>query len=927
MKNGIRFLLTFLLVAMVLFAGPAVVSADPGGDTGDCSWLFNEQTRTLYISGSGNMEDYSVDYDAPSWNQAPWRQYCQMIEKVVISDGVTNIGTYAFENLFMVREFSIPGSVNSIPASAFVNSGLQKLRIYNPFCKFVGDWKVETDTGKGVLYGYAGSTAEAYAKAQGLTFAELDDVSAPVRTDTYVYYPSIRTLEITADLFENVQIIWVNGVLDEAVYPWTHLSNEVRKVIFREGVTLIGDQALGGFQSMEEVFIPDTVEVIHHYAFRNCKMLKSIYLPDSVKEMGSGVFADCTALENVRISENLNYLPQYMFSMCSNLKTLVLPGNVEYDRGFALFSAGGIRDLYVYNPRFGFVGLEGGIYLSDTTVVHGYIGSTAEDAAKKLGLEFVPLDEGNILKEKTYTFYPDGGILVITQDEEHGGSEDDSSMKYSWANLAEVTRQVYVKEGVTLLGPWALAGFDNVWRVEFANTVRKIDAFALYRCHSLETVRLRDSITEIGESAFEDCSSLEYITLPAKLTTIGVGTFQNCSSLKSVQFPNVLREINNYAFAITALEEISLPESLEIVRQAAFLGVPLASVEIPKNVVIIEDYAFGYLLEDPYYTGDNAFPQPDFKVYANCSTSAAVDYANKNGFSFESTGGHLNKTTVIKKATPTANGKSGRFCTVCGRGKLQTIKKVSKISLSETDFTYNMKTQRPMVTVKDSGGKTIATSHYSLSWSNKNSKAVGKYYVKVSFKGKYYTGQKTLTYFIIPQQISSLTKTSLGDTYVDFEWKKAPGAVYYLVQLTDGNGKKFTRFTDQTYCSFRKPLEPGTKYSIRTLTYSDSKKTICSEAKSFGSFTTRCAAPKYTLKSLSPKRVTVTISEKVKGAKYYEVYASEKKDKGYQKVATMTALKKTITMKKRAKRYYFKVIAYNENGYASAYVVKSVFVK
>lgn len=76
-----------------------------------------------------------------------------------------------------------------------------------------------------------------------------------------------------------------------------------------------------------------------------------------------------------------------------------LPGNVQYDEGFALSSAGEIRDLYVYNPSFGFVGFEGGIYLPATTVVHGYIGSTAEDAAKKLGLEFVPLDEWDLLKK------------------------------------------------------------------------------------------------------------------------------------------------------------------------------------------------------------------------------------------------------------------------------------------------------------------------------------------------------------------------------------------------------------------------------------------------------------------------------------------------------------------------------------------------
>ena len=61
----------------------------------DFDWKFEDGTLT--ISGTGDMPDYEI-HD----NKAPWRIYQDKIEKVVIKDGVTNIGSNAFyycENL------------------------------------------------------------------------------------------------------------------------------------------------------------------------------------------------------------------------------------------------------------------------------------------------------------------------------------------------------------------------------------------------------------------------------------------------------------------------------------------------------------------------------------------------------------------------------------------------------------------------------------------------------------------------------------------------------------------------------------------------------------------------------------------------------------------------------------------------------------
>ena len=99
------------------------------------------------------------------------------------------------------------------------------------------------------------------------------------------------------------------------------------------------------------------------------------------------------------------------------------------------------------------------------------------------------------------------------------------------------------------------------------------------------------------------------------------------------------------------------------------------------------------------------------------------------------------KTTV--KATTTKAGSITEAC-ACGDVKSKTvIPAASKISLSKTAVSYNKKTQKVTVSVKDSKGKALAASQYSVS-GTVSAKKVGTYKVKVTLKGNY-TGSTTLT--------------------------------------------------------------------------------------------------------------------------------------------------------------------------------------
>ena len=100
MKKTFRLLFVIALIATALFALCLVASAEVVGE-GECgedlTWSYDDETFTLTISGTGEMEDYSY------YSSAPWYQYSYEIEYVVITEGVTSIGDYAFEDHYQLE--------------------------------------------------------------------------------------------------------------------------------------------------------------------------------------------------------------------------------------------------------------------------------------------------------------------------------------------------------------------------------------------------------------------------------------------------------------------------------------------------------------------------------------------------------------------------------------------------------------------------------------------------------------------------------------------------------------------------------------------------------------------------------------------------------------------------------------------------------
>ena len=103
-----------MLLAVMFTMNAQTAWADASGSCGtNVTYSYVESTHTLTISGTGQMMYYgsALGSDSKYHSTAPWSGYDSEIETVVVEDGVTYIGSYAFAYCSALTSVSLPASV------------------------------------------------------------------------------------------------------------------------------------------------------------------------------------------------------------------------------------------------------------------------------------------------------------------------------------------------------------------------------------------------------------------------------------------------------------------------------------------------------------------------------------------------------------------------------------------------------------------------------------------------------------------------------------------------------------------------------------------------------------------------------------------------------------------------------------------------
>ena len=121
-----RKIILFLAVCLISMASFAGI-IDSGDINENITWTLDDE-GTLTINGTGEMPNYT------SGNRPPWylhKYNAIKPKKVIIDNGITSIGDYAFADCFSIIDVEIPNSVISIGNRAFSQCQIENIEIPN----------------------------------------------------------------------------------------------------------------------------------------------------------------------------------------------------------------------------------------------------------------------------------------------------------------------------------------------------------------------------------------------------------------------------------------------------------------------------------------------------------------------------------------------------------------------------------------------------------------------------------------------------------------------------------------------------------------------------------------------------------------------------------------------------------------------------
>ena len=630
------------------------------------------------------------------------------------------------------------------------------------------------------------------------------------------------------------------------------------------------------------------ITYLYRYGLTECTSLEKIIFPDTLESIDQAVFHNCTSLKTVDLSNTqIQTLPSDCFENCTSLEKVVLPKTVTTMRSEAFLGCSNIKEIDL-----------------STTSISEMPGDVFEGCVK---LEEIKLPT-SLKAVNAYTFR--GCELIKELD--FSDTQLEQIPNYCFEDLKNLETILFPKTLKTL-GFRAFYNCESIEELDFSNTqITEIPDYYFERHTNLKKVSLPKTLTTIGESAFGRCSALKEILLDhTNITRIPSGAFSQCTELKKVTFPSTLESVGNSAFYDTKIAELDFYHTqLKTVERYAFGSIDeLVVIKFPNTIECLEDSSFNLNYQKDTYVYlpiNSVFDKSEYM-----RTDYAWSWRKRILMRLDEHGKvvleHEYRVAETKKATTSENGKITKKCISCDKTLTETIYYPKTITLSKTKYTYDGKIHKPTVTVKDSKGKTISSSNYTVSYSS-GCKNVGKYKVTIKMKGNY-SGSKTLYFTIVPQNTSSVKAVLYGHDDVKVSWSKVSGAsgykVYYKKSTSSTWSSKSTTGTSMKLAN----LADGVKYDIKVVTYKTVSGNKCySAGKSTSIYTLKKITGVKVAKSGSKVKVSWT---NISGETGYQISKSTKKS-GTSIVSTYkttSGKSKTITATKN-KTYYYKVRAY-----------------
>ena len=523
----------------------------------------------------------------------------QEIKDLVIPEGVTSIGNFAFKNCNYLTSVTIPESLTSIGNYAFENcTRLNSIHITDliAWCN-ISFKTIDANP----LY---------YAHRLYLNRQEIKDLVIPegvTSIGNFAFSSCCGLASITIP--ESLTSIGKN-----AFYGCYFTSNSFINYSTLTSSTHWGATLYNGLETKEGLLI------INRTTLKCRPWATTVTIPDSVTSINSSAFSDCSNLASITIGRGVSSI-ESQFSNCSNLISITIGAGVLSIGNNAFNGTSLKKVIWLTNtPPTGYNNVNGTInyvannqytnlsnvtiypFLSSLFEVNGVkyvpvspsertcdaIDCAYNDSVENINIGETVTNNGvslKVMQVNPYLCYDNPFVKGVNLS-----SKGDVG-NYTFSNCSNLGEATISNQGD--IGSRAFYKCTNLCKATIQNKGSiKDDTFSC--CSALQTVELGESVTSLGRNTFKDCSKLNNIVIPDSVVSIGNNVFENCSAMTSVKIGNGANTIPTYAFnGCSSLQDVQIGTGVTSIGTYAFSGCSsLPMIKIPQNVTTISDCVF-----------------------------------------------------------------------------------------------------------------------------------------------------------------------------------------------------------------------------------------------------------------------------------------------------------------------------------------------
>jgi len=781
-------------------AAKGVVESGTCGD--HLTWTLNDM-GTLTITGTGDMEDYSI-----FGSDVPWYDSSTTITKVTIGNGVTRIGDSSFQKCSNLTSISIPEGMTSIGKRAFLECGrLTSVNIPNSVTSIgdsafsgcssmpsVGIPNSVTSIGRNAFYG-----------CSSLTSVSIPNSVTSIGDQTFSGCGSLTS------------VVFPNSLTSIGMYAFKTCSS-LKSVTIPNNVASIGGWAFAECSSLESVTIPNSVTSIGTKAFHNTPWQNAkgdfsiingilleyqgedtnVIIPEGVTSIGGSAFERCTSLKSVTIPEGVRSIGDSAFNECSSLTSVTIPESMTLIEEGAFYGCRSVTDVYYESSkdkwtevsiRKGNLAFENVIhYVIDKAIITGLSSKTYTGTAliqsPVVTLGGTALSEG-IDYTVSYSNNINAGtvIVTITGTGDYMGTITATFMinKAAQSITASDLSLTYLSSGkISVSGnQGALTYKSSDTTIATVNNSGNVTAKGV----GTATITITAAATENYMAATK--------TVTVKVSAATIADFDVTLESTSYTYNGIAKKpaVTIKYGSITLEADTDYTVSYSNNTNA---GTALVTVSGKGNYTGLAVETFTIAKASPvlYFASNSVFKKTTDSAFTNTLTkitdgTVSLSSSNTSVATVNSSSG-LVTIKGAGSATITANAAAGTNYNAGSASYSLTVSARSisdcTMTISPTSYTYDGTAKKPTVTIKNNSTNLTINTDYTVSYNNNTNAGTGT--VTATGKGSY-SGTLSKTFTIgkasptLSFASSSVSKNTTDSAFTNTLTKKTDGTVTF----------------------------------------------------------------------------------------------------------------------------------------------------